>query len=190
MVWRARSIRLAWVLALLCSPAAGAADQPFTSLPYTPSLDPRWLDRTVDPCDDLYRYACGNWQKLNPIPPDQSSWSVYSKLTDENQHFLWGLLQDAASARAGRSPTQQKIGDYFAACMDESGIEAAGATPLRADLARIEGLKDRASLASLVGDLHSRGANGELFFGSSSNSLPTCWVYRCRVATDLGSSLT
>ena len=168
MVWRARSIRLAWVLALLCSPAAGAADQPFTSLPYTPSLDPRWLDRTVDPCDDLYRYACGNWQKLNPIPPDQSSWSVYSKLTDENQHFLWGLLQDAASARAGRSPTQQKIGDYFAACMDESGIEAAGATPLRADLARIEGLKDKASLASLVGDLHSRGANGELFFGSSS----------------------
>ena len=54
------------------------------------------MDRSVDPCVDFYTYSCGGWNKQNPIPPDQASWSVYGKLTDENQRFIWGILEDAA----------------------------------------------------------------------------------------------
>src|SRR5450755_2020560 len=94
------------------------ADRPYQSLPYTPSLDVASMDRSVDACDDLYTYACGGWQKNNPIPADQSSWSVYGKLHADNQHYLWGILEDAAKPSAERTPAAQKIGDYFAACMN------------------------------------------------------------------------
>ena len=74
---------------------------PLKELPYTPSLDVPPMDRTANPCADFYQYTCGGWMKHNPIPPDQASWSVYGKLTDENQRFLWGVLEDAAKPGAG-----------------------------------------------------------------------------------------
>src|SRR5580765_4729683 len=118
-------------LSLLAAvPFALAEDTPFTELPYTPSLDVKSMDRSADPCEDLYQYACGGWMKNNPLPGDQASWSVYGKLYEENQRYLWGLLQDAAKPNAGRNATQQKIGDYFDACMDTDTIEKAGAAPL------------------------------------------------------------
>src|SRR5579863_856317 len=110
------------------------AQQPLTSLPYTPSLDLSAMDRAVRPCDNFYQYSCGTWIKDNPIPPDQARWDVYSKLTYENQLFLWGLLEQAGKTGIARASNQQKIGDLFHACMDESAVEKAGATPLDAAL--------------------------------------------------------
>ena len=51
---------------------------------------------------DLYHYSCGGWQKKNPIPPDQTSWSVYGKLYQDNLNFLRGILEQAASTSAAR----------------------------------------------------------------------------------------
>ena len=83
-----------------CHLLAQTPDHPITSLPYTPSLDLTSMDRTVEPCVNFYAYSCGNWIKQNPIPPDQSRWSVYSKLTQDNQMLLWGILEQAAKPRA------------------------------------------------------------------------------------------
>ena len=106
-----------------------AADAPITALPYTPSLDPDFMDRSADPCVDFYQYSCGGWMKINPIPSDQANWGVYGKLAQDNQRFLWGILDDLSKTTARRNPNQQKIGDYFAACMDESAVEKLGAAP-------------------------------------------------------------
>src|SRR5436190_3781116 len=122
------------------------SERPLTSLPYTPSLDTRFMDRTVKACVDFYRYACGNWSKLNPIPADQARWNVYDKLHDENLRFLWGLLEEAARSDPGRNSNQQKIGDYFQSCMDESAVERAAAAPLRKDLDAIAALRSREQL--------------------------------------------
>src|ERR1700727_1817341 len=114
---------------LLILPSA-IAQQPLASLPYTPGLDVQSMDRSVQPCENFYVYSCGTWIKDNPIPPDQSSWDVYAKLTYENQLYLWGLLLEAGKTDTPRTPNQQKIGDLFHACMDEDAAEKAGAAPL------------------------------------------------------------
>jgi putative endopeptidase len=142
-------------------------DRPYQSLPYTPSLDVASMDRSVDACEDLYTYSCGGWKKNNPIPADQSSWSVYGKVHADNQHYLWGILEDAAKLSAQRTPTEQKIGDYFAACMDVDAVEKAGSTPLAADLARIDAMQDKRALGAWVGDLHSRTASVGMLFATA-----------------------
>ena len=75
--------------------------RPLRALPYTPGLDLASMDKTANPCVDFYQYTCGGWMKNNPIPPDQPSWSVYGKLADENQQFLWGILEEASDTRSG-----------------------------------------------------------------------------------------
>jgi putative endopeptidase len=142
-----------------------APDEPLRELPYTPSLDLSAMDRSADPCEDLYQYACGGWLKNNPIPPDQTKWSVYGKANADNQRYLWGILEDAAKPVAGRTATQQKIGDYFAACMNTDAIERAGLSPLEGDLARIEKLTRRKEVAQLLGELHQRVPGSGLLFG-------------------------
>src|SRR5436190_9740487 len=122
---RRLSVLFVFVLAL-ASAGAQQKDAPAIALPYTPSLDLASMDRSADPCVDFYQYSCGGWMKNNPIPSDQASWSVYGKLFYDNQRFLWGLLEEAANTNRARTASEQKIGDYFSACMDEPAIERAG----------------------------------------------------------------
>jgi len=145
-----------------------AQDKPLTTLPYTPSLDTQFMDRSADPCVDFYKFACGNWNKLNPIPADQGMWNVYSKLTDENLRFLWGILEQAAQQSPARTPNEQKIGDFFHACMDESAIEAAGARPLEPMLQKIANLKTVDDIAGYVAVEHTSDADAGVLFGFDS----------------------
>ncbi len=146
--------------------AQAPAPQPLAALPYSPSLDVTSLDRTVDPCQDFYKFTCGGWEKNNPIPADQASWSVYAKLANDNQQFLWGVLEEDAKA-TNRTPVQQKVGDYFAACMNTTAIDALGDKPLLPELARIDALKTRADVFDEIPRLHHE-IPGSFFFGSGT----------------------
>src|SRR3989454_1026788 len=115
-----------------------------------PVLDVRSMDTTVDPCTDLYTFSCGEWMKKNPIPPDQTTWAVYSKLEDETKLILRDILENAATPDPSRDAVKQKIGDYYAACMDEKAVDAAGTRPLQADLDRIERLHSKRDLAQVA----------------------------------------
>jgi len=153
----------------IANPVVVVDDKPVTALPYTPSLDVPSMDKSADPCVDFYQYTCGGWMKNNPIPPDQAAWSVYGKLTVDNQRFLWGILDDLAKKTTGRNATQQKIGDYFSACMNEPEVEKLGATPLKPALDAIAALKSKKDLAALLGHEHLANATEGLFFGFGSD---------------------
>ena len=144
-------------------------DTPLTALPYTPVLDTQFMDRSADPCTNFYKYACGNWNRLNPIPADQDRWNVYSKLADENQRYLWGILQQAADSKTQRNANEQKIGDYFRACMNEATVEEAGYRPLNRMLAEIANLKSINSIAAYIGNQHRNGVDHGVLFGFGSD---------------------
>ena len=120
---------------------------------HEPALDPTSMDRSVDPCTDFFAYACGGWIKKNPIPPDQSSWDTYSKMQDENRARLRSILEEASLPDAGRTAVNQKIGDYYAACMDEKAIDAKGVEPLKHSLDAISGIQSKSDLADIAAQM-------------------------------------
>ncbi|HZD95116.1 MAG TPA: M13 family metallopeptidase N-terminal domain-containing protein, partial [Candidatus Sulfotelmatobacter sp.] len=140
-------------------------------LPYSPSLDVNSMDKSVDPCADFYQYSCGGWQKKNPIPPDQVGWGVYGKLYQDNLQFLRGILEQAAASKGMRDAATQEIGDFYAACMDESAAEKLSLGALKAELGEIARLKSARNLAPLVARLQL-DLGGAVMFGSGSRQDP------------------
>ena len=143
-------------LAVLMSAGAGvaqkihAADAASTEkyVPI-PGFDTSSIDASVDPCNDFYKFACGKFAANHPIPADQSGVDQFYALSNVNTQELNEILTKAAAAGAGRSPDEQKIGDYYAACMNTELIEQKGLEPIEPLLKEIDGLGDgmRAKLA-------------------------------------------
>ena len=146
--------------------AAQATQEPI--LPYTPSLDLASMDKTADPCVNFYQYSCGGWKKNNPIPPDQTSWSVYGKLYQDNLLFLKGILEQASENTGTRDAVTQQIGDFYAACIDETAVEKQGMAPVHGDLEAIANLKSAKDVAPLVARLQQAYGRSVLFAAGST----------------------
>ena len=132
-------------------------------------FDVKAMDKAADPCEDFYQFACGNWLKNNPIPPDQSRWGRFSELDERNKEVLREILEEAAKPDPNRDPLTRQIGDYFAACMDEKGIDARGLAPLTPEFDRIAKLSDKTQLAQEIAHLHRIGVGSLFEFGSGQD---------------------
>jgi endothelin-converting enzyme/putative endopeptidase len=128
-----------------------------------PGLDKRFIDTSADPCVNFYQYACGNFTKYYPIPSDRSEFSSFEIISEYNEYILRTILEKAAAGGAGRTSNEQKIGDYYAACMDTSAIDQKGLGPLQPELDRIAALKDKSELPALLG--HYQLINVNAFLG-------------------------
>ena len=125
------------------------------------------IDKAVDPCVDFYHYACGNWLKTTEIPSDQSSWVSFTELYERNLITERDILEKAAAGGANRTPVEQKIGDYYGACVDEKSADAKGLDPLKPELARISAAKDKQGLIDSVAHVQLIGPNPLFSFYSS-----------------------
>ncbi|HEX3759382.1 MAG TPA: M13 family metallopeptidase [Kofleriaceae bacterium] len=115
---------------------------------------PAWIDTAADPCTDFYAFACGGFMKTAVIPPDRSSWGAIELVVKDSEDVLHQVLDDAAKGRSG-DPTLDKIGTYYAACMDEAAIERAGIAPIQPLLDAIAKVTDARSAAAAVIALHA-----------------------------------
>ena len=166
MVRRMRTFLASLVLIVGCAKAEAPEPRPVahqkpqgTPAPMTlaqSGIVGDWLDRSADPCKDFYQYACGGFMKTAEIPADRSSWGAIPIVVKEAEEFEKKILEDAA-AKPGNDPVSQKIGAYYAACMDETAIEKAGIAPIRPMLEQIKTVKDGASAAATIASLHSEG---------------------------------
>src|SRR5262249_26252798 len=123
-------------------------------MPSLESFTPDQVDKTLDPCNDFFKYACSKWLKANPIPADQAGWGTFNKLAIWNIAAIRNALEQVSNPDPNRNAADQKAGDHYASCMDEATINKKGIAPLKPDLDRIAALKDKSQLPELIASLH------------------------------------
>ena len=150
-------------LAQTSTPPASNEKRPTGNVNFTADM----LDKNVDPCTDFYAYACSKWQAQNPIPSDRPSWGRLNELQERGEYIMRDILVKYSADDPKRTPVEQKIGDYYQACMDEAAIEKLGAKPLADDMQRIAALQSKQQLAPELIRLHREGANVLFTFDST-----------------------
>jgi len=167
---------IAAVLSLLCIfsvrmlPAGQATASSLKSSAESHGVDLTIFDKTCKPCEDFYNYANGEWLKKNPIPAAYPSWGRFNELAERNRDELRGILESAAAdSKQSVGSNEQKIGDFYASCMDEKQINAAGAKPLDPEFGRIRAINNVADLQAEVGRLQRVGVRALFDFGSTQD---------------------
>jgi putative endopeptidase len=157
--------------------SATPPQQPATSHQQLPSkplfgehgFDTTGMDRTVKACDNFYQFAVGNWRKTNPLPAAYSRFGRFEQVAERNRETLHAILDEASKSPNPPGSAAQKIGDFYAACMNEAAVEKAGDAPIRPELARIDAINDRTALQNEIFHLQTAGISPVFRFGGQND---------------------
>jgi putative endopeptidase len=138
------------------TPPGTKKDKPFKY------IDKANMDLSIKPGENFYLYANGNWVKNNPVPASKTRWGSFDALREESSKRLHELLTEAA-AKASTDPSLQKIGDFYASGMDTVTIESLGYQPIKADLQRIDAIKNINEFLSVWAENGTQGLSSGLF---------------------------
>jgi putative endopeptidase len=153
------------------SRAGQSASSPRSAGPASHGVDLTILDKTCKPCDDLYHYAGGDWLAKNPVPAAYPSWGRFNELAERNRELLHQILEHAAAnTQAAAGSNEQKIGSFYASCMDEKQVNADGTKPLDTEFKRIEGLRSKGEVQAEVAWLQGKGIGALFVFGSTQDA--------------------
>ena len=146
--------------------AEGASAKSSASAPALASgIATEYIEPSVKPQDDFYRYLNGKWLKTVEIPADQSSWGAFEELYENSLTDLRGLIEKTAAGSPAAGTDAHRIGDYYASFMDEARLEQLGIAPLNGELAKIAAVKDKAELPALLAHLGTIGVNVPFDYG-------------------------
>ena len=133
-------------------------------------LDPDSLDRTADPCDDFYQFACGGYIAKTEIPADKPiAMRSFVDIGDRNLEYEKTVLE-TASTKPGNDAILKQLGAYYGSCMDETAINKAGTAPIKPLLASVDKVKDAKSLTATITLLHVNGIDALFDMGSTQDS--------------------
>jgi putative endopeptidase len=133
----------------------------------TRGYDVSSMDTNTSACTDFYQYANGTWLKNTEIPAAYPSWGAFNVLAENNRKVLHEILEEAAKkTNAVKGSNEQKIGDYYASCLDETKREAEGMRPLVPELARIEKIQDAKGVQAQIAYMHRHGIPTLFGYGS------------------------
>src|SRR6266567_7848760 len=159
----------------------------FTQATSLHGIDVSDLDRKAEPCNDFYQFANGTWRANHPIPASMDRWSKRWAAGESSKDKLKEIVETAAADKsAPKGSTEQIIGDYYSACMDESRVNARGMEPLKPWLARIDAAKDTAELQRVMADMHDILVADPFAFGSQQDPHKPTWVLADIGANGLG----
>ncbi len=164
------------ILAAVFAAFAGTSKLRASDDPAQHEFDAANLDRTCKPCDDFFQFANGGWLKNNPIPPEYPMWGSFVTLAERNQEELRGILEAASFAKALAGSNVQKLGDFYASCMDTTAIDAATLKPLVPEFASIDSIHDLPSLVERAAKLQTAGVEVLFAFGSDQDFMDSTRV--------------
>ena len=179
-------------MACFCSPllsshrTGGSAQKAAGAAPAPGGFDLSDLDTTCKPCEDFFQFATGGWVAHNPIEPAYPSWGRFNALQEKNQDVLRQIVEAAAKAKSAPGSIEQKIGDFYASCMDQNRIEAAGVKPLQPEFARIAALSSLSQLQGELARLQSQGIGAFFYFGSGQDDKDSSQVIGIATQGGLG----
>ena len=151
------------------------------------TLDVTGMDTSAPACADFYKYGNGTWLSNNPIPGDRPRWGTSDELRQRNQDNLRKLLERLAANKSAATGTdEQRLGDFYGACMDEPAIEARGLAPIAPELAKIGAIRDRSGLRAEIGRLQGMGVNALFAFGSEEDRKDAAKVIAAALQGGLG----
>ena len=121
------------------------------------------MDLSVRPGDDFFQYSGGGWLKANPMKPEYSRYGVFNDLAETNQKQIRELFETLSKEKHQPGTVGQKVADLFNMAMDSTRLNADGAKPLAADLAKVQAFSKKADFTAFIADQHMYHANP--FFG-------------------------
>jgi endothelin-converting enzyme/putative endopeptidase len=164
-----KAVAVLLILSCVGLAQTGKTESPARTYSPIPMLDKTLMDQQADPCVDFYQFACGNWSKLHPIPNDSPYSDQFYNLEQYNRQVLHTILEKAAANSSSRDSNEQKIGDYYASCMDESAVQKKGLAPLQPELDRIQRLTSKDQLPELLAHYELINVNAFLGYGSQQD---------------------
>src|SRR5271157_5262526 len=157
----------------ICVPVTGAQEKSAGDAEKNPQLpaglDTRFMDTTADPCVNFAQYACGNFSKLYPIPADMPGYGSFYIVYEHTEYALRSLLEKVEADNPSRTPNEQKIGDYYATCMDKDAVQAAGLKPMQGEFDRIAALQSKSELTGLLAHFQLNNVNAFFSYGEQQD---------------------